>query len=1265
MNNHTTKKNKFKFLKICFSLFAFLFLINQSWGQTSYTSTSVTTAWNAARWNNSADGPTYTSTYTANQPVTFTSGTYDFSTGIGSGTINIGNINLSNNVIVNFSGTTAGTFATGGNVRTITVGSGALLNTAGQGISTAAGTGFIKNGSGAWLSSNGGAFPGGFTLNSGTMLIGGVNAMGNGGALILNGGTIAATTGDRAFTTRYSGITIGGNVQFGDVGANFSQITADTRSMTFGNNVDLGGTVRTFTIGNSGNTTFQGIVSNGGLIIQSANANAIGAIVFNTAANTFDGTLTVNSGRLTAGLATSLGSTVGNTTVNSGGCLRFGFDGGISESFIISGQGTVDGQASGIGALRKTGGSAQTTINGGVTLNGDALIVGASGNGFRFNTLGINGNGYALTIGGDLQTEVNVAISGIGTTLLKEGNGTLLLQGANSYNGLTTVSAGTLKLNKTGGTTIPITNSITVSGGTLQISSDQTLANLNLSGGGNLTIDAGVTLTITGVYTPGAGTINNLGTIVLNGAAAQSFPGSSTTINNGTAGTLTNLTIDNSNGVTLDKSFTVAGTLTLTAGALSLAGNTLTLNGAVSGSGTLSGSSTSNLTIGGNAGTLNFTSGSRSLNNLTVTATSGTTTLGTALDIYGKLGDVASGATLDLNGQSVVLKAGSYPSTAVVGQISGTLSGASNVTVERYIPVGKRAYRQLSSGVTTTNFISNNWQLGMHITGNVGTAGTTDGTTGFDNTQTGQKNVFTYTPGATNFTGISNTNATNLDAYQGYRVFVMGDRTANLTVLNNTGTGTSNIASTATTLTAVGTLVTGSVTYNSTTGLGIGGPSGGVKLGANNNEYALIANPYWSPVNWDALSRTNVSSTYYIWDPTIGLRGAYVSWTSGSGSSNGSSAMSNHIQPGQAIFVQTTGASPSITFTEANKSSSFTSTFRPAGLSPSKLGINLIGNYNGTDILRDGATINFRDDYTANVTNEEDAIKYINSDENIAIVHNNTILGLESRPTATSTDIIPLRLWALYNNNTAYTLKLYAQDFDAGIQAYLKDKKNNTQTAINMSGETTYPFIFTSTDSSSFYNRFEIVFSNTTLPANFTNVKAYRKNTGIQVEWDIAAETAIKTYEVQRSENADGFTTVATQTATANNGKAVNYDWFDANPFNTYNFYRIKVVGVNGEVKYSSIVKVGNSKETEKVSVYPNPLEGNVVTLQLGGIADGKYEVQLFSSIGQQMMSTSINKQGAVQTQTLSLPKHMSVGVYRLAITAEDGTIYNRNIIKL
>ena len=103
----------------------------------------------------------------------------------------------------------------------------------------------------------------------------------------------------------------------------------------------------------------------------------------------------------------------------------------------------------------------------------------------------------------------------------------------------------------------------------LQIKSNQTLGDVYAYG--TITVDAGVTLTITGTWT-GGGTIVNNGTIVLAGSAAQSFPGSSTTVS-----AMQNLTINNASGVTLDKDIIVSGTLALTNGILNTTGNLLTI----------------------------------------------------------------------------------------------------------------------------------------------------------------------------------------------------------------------------------------------------------------------------------------------------------------------------------------------------------------------------------------------------------------------------------------------------------------------------------------------------------------------------------------------------------------------------------------------------------------------------------------------------------------------------------------------------------------
>lgn len=108
-------------------------------------------------------------------------------------------------------------------------------------------------------------------------------------------------------------------------------------------------------------------------------------------------------------------------------------------------------------------------------------------------------------------------------TLQKNGVGTVVLTGANTFTGLTTVNAGTLQLNRTGGGTLPSTADVTMTaGGTLRISSNQTLNNVTIGSFGSLVVDAGVTLTVNGTLSFEEG----FGTITVDGAIAYGASGS-------------------------------------------------------------------------------------------------------------------------------------------------------------------------------------------------------------------------------------------------------------------------------------------------------------------------------------------------------------------------------------------------------------------------------------------------------------------------------------------------------------------------------------------------------------------------------------------------------------------------------------------------------------------------------------------------------------------------------------------------------------------
>ncbi|KAF0194022.1 MAG: hypothetical protein FD166_3602, partial [Bacteroidetes bacterium] len=171
-----------------------------------------------------------------------------------------------------------------------------------------------------------------------------------------------------------------------------------------------------------------------------------------------------------------------------------------------------------------------------------------------FNNPVVNNSGNTIHIWGNQQVTFNGDImSSLGTPgLTVNGNATTVYIGVSkTYLGTTTIN----------------------SGGTLRISSNQSLGAITLNAGGNLIVDAGSTLTINGAWT-GGGTIQNNGTIVLAGTAAQNFPGVGTTVS-----AMNNLTINNTAGVNLDRAMTVTGNLVMTNGILTTSGaNLLTVS---------------------------------------------------------------------------------------------------------------------------------------------------------------------------------------------------------------------------------------------------------------------------------------------------------------------------------------------------------------------------------------------------------------------------------------------------------------------------------------------------------------------------------------------------------------------------------------------------------------------------------------------------------------------------------------------------------------
>jgi hypothetical protein len=171
------------------------------------------------------------------------------------------------------------------------------------------------------------------------------------------------------------------------------------------------------------------------------------------------------------------------------------------------------------------------------------------------------------------------------------------------------------------------------------------------------------------------------------------------------------------------------------------------------------------------------------------------------------------------------------------------------------------------------------------------------------------------------------------------------------------------------------------------------------------------------------------------------------------------------------------------------------------------------------------------------------------------------------------------------------------------------------------------------------------------LPIHFSSVKAFQKNTGVQVEWNIATESNIHIYEVEKSSDGIHFTKAGHFAPTSNNNASVSYHWLDNNPYDGNTFYRLKAVEISGSFKYSSIVSINISKGRSSIVINPNPVIDGVINLQLQNQPRGTYNVRLFNSAGQLMYSTKVQHQGGSSVQTIRLDNKIAGGIYQLHVT--------------
>jgi fibronectin-binding autotransporter adhesin len=354
-----------------------------------------------------------------------------------------------------------------------------------------------------------------------------------GGTLALTGvNTYTGTTTVSSGTLQVSGgsaIADTGLVTLGTVNANTFDVQAsETIGALSGGSASIGAvnlaSGKTLTL-SSGTQTYSGTFSGTGTLkIDGATETIASAVTL--------GAATLNSGTLTLSSA----NTITNGLTISGGTLNIGNDNALGTGTL-----TING-----GTLQSTSGTARAVAVTQINVGGDFTIGGGNTGALSFSApIDLGGATRQIT---DSNTTNVTTFSGVISNggLTKLGNGELDLTGtsSNAYTGLTTVSAGTLKLAKNvnlnafggdltinGGSVIygsndnqiPDSAKVTISSGSLAFGArTETIGStgtsgLSVSGTGAITVAGGaVSVGNSATMTGGTITITSSGTFTFN-----------------------------------------------------------------------------------------------------------------------------------------------------------------------------------------------------------------------------------------------------------------------------------------------------------------------------------------------------------------------------------------------------------------------------------------------------------------------------------------------------------------------------------------------------------------------------------------------------------------------------------------------------------------------------------------------------------------------------------------------------------------------------
>ena len=202
---------------------------------------------------------------------------------------------------------------------------------------------------------------------------------------------------------------------------------------------------------------------------------------------------------------------------------------------------------------------------------------------------------------------------------------------------------------------------------------------------------------------------------------------------------------------------------------------------------------------------------------------------------------------------------------------------------------------------------------------------------------------------------------------------------------------------------------------------------------------------------------------------------------------------------------------------------------------------------------------------------------------------------------------------------------------------------------------------------------FDISFSGTAsldcsiLPLEFTEFGGEKVKDQNLLHWATAREYNTSHFEIERSSDAMDFVKIGELKSGSKKLENQIYQYWDSEPQNGINYYRLKQVDVDGTFTYTKTIAIDNQGSIttfELQKMYPNPAQNTINFVFAVPSSNSEIQIEIFDSNGKSVAKTINSYQKGVQHFNQNVAS-FSKGLYILRLSnLKTGEILTEKFIK-